>query len=353
MEAVAGTRPRVVQWATGTTGRQALRAVIDSPDLDLVGVRVYDSAKVGSDAGDIAGTGPTGVTAIDTIDDVLRLTPDVVLYMANAERHTDACFRDVAELLAAGIDVVATGSPFIDVRANRPDRAETLHRACQEGGGSFLGLGLFPGFWGETIVPLLTRLSFRRGQITIRESLSYAGYPSAAMIFDVMGFGRPVDSGAVLARNPGHAAKAFRPTATLIAKALGLKVESTDVFRETALTQDQLTVAVGEIPAETVGAIRLGVRADCGPVQIVVEHTTWMDPAVAPEWSSSEGYEIVFDGAPTLRCNLVLGIEGEDHTEMGCLATAMHAVHAIPVVRQAPAGLLDLADIPAFTGRIG
>ncbi len=44
---------RVVQWATGTTGRLALRAVVDAPDLQLVGVRVYDSAKLGMDAGEL------------------------------------------------------------------------------------------------------------------------------------------------------------------------------------------------------------------------------------------------------------------------------------------------------------
>ena len=34
---------------------------------------------------------------------------------------------------------------------------------------------------------------------------------------------------------------------------------------------------------------------------------------------------------------------------MGCLATAMHAVHAIPTVLAAPAGVLDLADL-SFIG---
>src|SRR5437867_798492 len=43
--------------------------------------------------------------------------------------------------------------------------------------------------------------------------------------------------------------------------------------------------------------------------------------------------------------------QGEDHTEMGCLATAMHAVHAIPVVRAAPPpGVLDLAEVTSFNG---
>lgn len=42
---------RVVQWATGATGRCALRAVIEASDLELVGVRVYDESNVSVDAG--------------------------------------------------------------------------------------------------------------------------------------------------------------------------------------------------------------------------------------------------------------------------------------------------------------
>ena len=38
---------RVIQWATGVTGTMALRHVIGRPDLELVGVRVYDPAKAG------------------------------------------------------------------------------------------------------------------------------------------------------------------------------------------------------------------------------------------------------------------------------------------------------------------
>ena len=49
---------RVVQWATGNIGSRALRAVIEHPRLDLVGVRVTNPDKVGRDAGALCGTGP-------------------------------------------------------------------------------------------------------------------------------------------------------------------------------------------------------------------------------------------------------------------------------------------------------
>ena len=343
---------RVVQWATGTTGKLALRAVIDAPDLELVGVRVYEPAKVGRDAGELAGRPSTGVLATESKEHVLGLGADVVLYMGSVERHPDGCFADVVDLLASGVDVIATGSSYIDARAFDPERGRAFEAACAAGSSTFLGVGLFPGFWGEVIGPVLSRLSFECDQIVVRESLSYAGYPSREMMVDVMGYGRPAEETDATPANISRAGYAFVGTAAVLAKALGLEVQSVEPFREVALTTTELHVACGTIPAGTVGAMKLGVRADCGPVAVLVEHVTWMSPEVAPDWSQREGYEIEFDGAPTLRANLVLGTAGEDHTEMGCLATAMHAVHAIPVVRAAPPGVLDLADVTSFTGRM-
>jgi len=45
---------RVIQWATGAMGKSCLRAVLDHPDMELVGLFVYGDNKVGRDAGDIA-----------------------------------------------------------------------------------------------------------------------------------------------------------------------------------------------------------------------------------------------------------------------------------------------------------
>ena len=54
---------RVIQWATGAMGKTCLRAVIDHPAMELVGLYVYGDDKVGRDAGDIARRPPTGIIA--------------------------------------------------------------------------------------------------------------------------------------------------------------------------------------------------------------------------------------------------------------------------------------------------
>ena len=78
------SRYRVIQWATGNTGQRALREVVRHPSLDLVGVRVYDSAKDGVDAGALCGEEPTGVLATTDRDAVLKVEADCCVYMPRA-----------------------------------------------------------------------------------------------------------------------------------------------------------------------------------------------------------------------------------------------------------------------------
>ena len=71
---------RVVQWATGSVGVAAIKAVADHPELELVGCWVHSKAKVGKDAGEIAGGDPLGVIATDSTDEILAMDADAVIY---------------------------------------------------------------------------------------------------------------------------------------------------------------------------------------------------------------------------------------------------------------------------------
>lgn len=339
---------RVIQWATGVTGTMSLRRVIDRPDLELVGVRVYDPAKSGIDAGALCGLPDTGVTASDDRNELINTDADVVLYMGKVETDTPGCFADVCDLLASGKNVVATGSRFIHPRSLDNSLADGIEDACRKGNSSFLGLGLFPGFVGESIAPILSRLTARASRIDVREVLNYSTYASHDLIFNAMGFGHAPDDTTPLLTNTDYAASAWIGTATVLAEALGLQIQSVAGYRDVATTPRALSVAAGEIPAGTVGAMRFGVVADCGDITLAVEHLTRMADDLAPDWPTAIGYEVVFEGEPNLRIHLVVGSHEEDHAEQGCLATAMHAINAIPTVLAAEPGLYDLSTIAPF-----
>jgi 4-hydroxy-tetrahydrodipicolinate reductase len=72
---------RVIQWATGRTGMRAMREVLDHPRMMRVGIWTHSTEKVGLDAGQLCGRPDTGVIATDSIDAILAIEADCVLYM--------------------------------------------------------------------------------------------------------------------------------------------------------------------------------------------------------------------------------------------------------------------------------
>ena len=71
---------RVVQWATGSVGVAAINAILEHPDLELVGCWVHSKDKAGRDVGEIAGRDPLGVVATGSAEDILEMDADAVVY---------------------------------------------------------------------------------------------------------------------------------------------------------------------------------------------------------------------------------------------------------------------------------
>ncbi len=68
---------RVITWGTGNVGAYAVRAVLNHPELELIGHIVSSPDKVGKDVADLAHLGAaTGILATDDIDAALALAPD-------------------------------------------------------------------------------------------------------------------------------------------------------------------------------------------------------------------------------------------------------------------------------------
>ena len=123
-----GDRYRVVQWATGNIGSHSLRAVMQHPNLDLVGLYVYSEEKAGRDAGELCGAEPTGVLATREIADIVALQPDCVLYMADRVDVDALC-----QLLGAGINVVSTRSEFHNPARLDPQTRQRLEMPARKG----------------------------------------------------------------------------------------------------------------------------------------------------------------------------------------------------------------------------
>ena len=343
---------RVIQWATGTVGKHAIAAIHAHPELELVGARVYGDDKSGRDAGEIAGIGPIGVTTTANVEEIVGIDADCVLYMPRGGIDPALALDDVCRLLESGKNVVSTAvSAWIYPKSAGDDVVQRMETACAAGGTSFHGTGIEPG-WAAEVLPLTMSCLFRSiDSIRVQELLDYSSYPSTDMIIGVMGFGQAPDAkvpGADLERK----GRAFRAPLMLVADGLGATVEDIVVEREVAVAKEGFDVAAGRIEAGTVSAQRFAVSAIVkGRKAITVEHITRLGADQAPEWPTGRGWRVAIEGTPSMVLESEIAVHDEDENDQACLGTAMHAVHAIPLVCAAAPGIRTFLDLPMITGR--
>lgn len=344
---------RVIQWSTGNVGRFALRCIIGHPQLQLVGVWVHDPAKAGKDAGELCGVEPVGVRATSDVDLLLALDAHCVCYTATADLRPFEAVEDVCRILASGKDVVSSSIvPLVHPRSFFPEVREKLEEACRRGGTSFLTSGIDPGFANDILPLTLSGLCERWEEVRILEIINYATYDQPQVLFETMGFGKPLDHTPLLLA-PGSLKFAWGGTVRLLAEGLGIELEDVRETYERRPAVRPIQIGVHTVQPETMAALRFEVQGIAGGrPAIVVEHVTRLDDDLAPDWPRGNGgYRVIIKGTPTIECELEFADEKGDHAVGGVLLTATRLVNAIPAVCEAPVGLLSALDLPLVTGR--
>ncbi len=343
---------RVVQWATGPVGRHAVAAVVEHPDLELVGVLVYSDDKAGRDAGEICGVGPIGLTATKDRDEILGLDADCALYMPQGEMNPMGALDDICALLASGTNVVSTAVTALIYPASMGSAVvDRLERAGAEGGTSFHATGIEPG-WASEVLPLAMSGLFRRiDSLLVQELLDYASYDNAFMLFDIMGFARAPDAD-VPGADPSLLGGTFRAPLMLLADGLDAAIDGFVYDRQVAVATRAFDIAAGRVEVGTVSAQRFSATAIVdGRAALTVEHVTRLAEDEAPDWPRGRGWKVTVEGLPSMVLEAKIATHGEDENDQGCLGTAMHAVHAIAPVCAAPPGIRTFLDLPNISGR--
>lgn len=344
-------------WGTGNVGRPAIRAVAAHRDLDLVGVVVSNPAKVGRDAGDLAGIGALGVAATD--DESVALAPEVdaVVYVATADGRPEA-YGDLFRLVGAGRNVVSTSFyPLLHPPTTPAELREPLEATCAQTGSSVFVSGIDPG-WAFDILPsLVSGVGAGITEIRMQEIFDYALYDQPDVVRNVIGFGRPMSHTPQMLTEQALQT-VWGAMVRVLADMLGIQLDdvTTSVDRR-PLERTVEVPGMGTFEAGTQGAFRFEVNGVVGGRPFLVcEHITRIDEACAPEWpaSTSPGGEhrVIMSGHP----HLVVTVHGTEPGEPGAAgggnaSAANRIVNAIPAVCDAAPGVVHPRDLPPIDGR--
>jgi hypothetical protein len=334
---------KIIQWATGAMGKTCLRAVIDRPDFELVGLFVYGSAKAGQDAGVIARRPETGVIATRDIEEILALDADVVIHAARLDPPFERHDGDILRLLRSGKNVISiNGGSFPPFWGKA--RRDAFEAACAEGRSSFMGAGLNPGFGLEKLAVLASGVCSDVTQVSLRETVDCRAVKSAEYVFDIIGFG--AEPGSVDPNHPdwvpGQTMNAlFREVVACAGHRLGWTLDGVETAHTLVAAGTDLEIAAGTIRKG--GAARLDWRwlgkvAGETRVDLGISWTMETPPADAahqPLWT------IRVEGTPTVSLAFDLETPGgwTARTTAEQLGVAGAVLNAIPVVIAAPPGL--------------
>jgi len=352
---MGSSRYRVVQWATGNTGQRALREVIRHPAYDLVGVRVYDQAKDGVDAGELCGEATTGVLATTDRDAVVKLEADCCIYMPRATGRgqtragltEDELVEDLVALLGSGTNIVTTCSDLFarGVRLSEASRARVLD-ACARGGASVWATGSDPGFITETLPLALLSVQRRVDLIEIEEFGDLSRRPSAHMVMEQMRFGKPL-SEFDPERRKNHLFGEYQPPLTVLADLAGFEIDEWTAEGGVAAAKEDLTIVAGEIAAGTAAAQRIVINGRSGGVdrvRFVQYGFVAMD--VDPDWGlQPTGWRIRIHGDAPFDLSMPFPVPLDDLASYVPAFNANGPVNAIPNVCAARPGILTTEDL--------
>lgn len=337
---------RVVQWATGKVGQFTLRAILDDPRLELVGVYAYSADKVGKDAGDLCSRPQCGVTAINSLEEILALDADAVIYAPMLAEVAPVC-----QLLEAGVNVISTNL-FSNVGGIEGDVKNQLASACERGNSSLCITGVHPG-WANSMAVAMAGVCRRVDCVSLYESADCSIYHSAETWLS-LGFSKPKATEEVV-RIARGSLLSFADSTRAMAEAMALSLDELRFTVEYAKAVETVDLGWFSMDKGTIAAIRGGWDGIVDGRTVVRTRVAWyLTDKLDTDWEfHDENYRVVVDGDPGVDCRVFFKEPpywGADET---LITTALPAVNALLNVKAAPSGILSLHEIGLVTAPAG
>ncbi|WP_327152278.1 NAD(P)H-dependent amine dehydrogenase family protein [Nocardia sp. NBC_01329] len=334
-----------------------LAEILRHPLFELVGVGVSNPEKVGTDAGDLCGAPKTGISATDSVTDLIALRPDAVVHYGPTAQFADENIRVIEAFLRAGIDVCSTAmTPWVWPTMDKIPSVwrDPITEACGAGGASCFTTGIDPGFANDLFPMTLMGLCGEVRSVRASELLDYTDYEGDYEL--EMGIGKPPEYTALL-EHPDLLVMAWGPTVPMIAEAAGIGLDRITTTWDKWVTPVDRPSAKGTVRAGTVAAIRFTINGIHRDREVItLEHVNRIGLDAAPDWPSGtrdDVYRVEILGTPSITQETSFRFtddSGRTPAIAGCLATGMRALNAVPAVNELPPGWVTALDLPLIAG---
>jgi 4-hydroxy-tetrahydrodipicolinate reductase len=325
---------KVAVWGTGMMGQGLLGYILDRPEqIELVGAIVTNPAKDGRTVGELLGRDCDVKMTTDSAA-VLRTGPDVVCIctQSNLAEVSD----QIEAAVVAGANVLCIAEKLAYPWASDPDWADRFEDLATEHDVSILGTGINPGFILDALIVAWTSVCLRVDRIEARRVNDLSPFGPTVMVSQGVGttveqFEAGVADGTIV----GHIG--FPESINLIADALGWEIDEIVETREPIITTvERSTAHVHVKPGDVCGCRHIGRGFSNGELKIELIHPQQIHPGME---GVETGDYVHIVGDPEVHMANQPEIPGGK-------GTYASTGNYIPLIVDAPAGILTVTDLP-------
>lgn len=325
---------KVAVWGTGMMGQGLLGYLLDRPnDVELVGAIDTNPALQGKTVGDILGR-ECDVAVTSDFASVLAGKPDVVCVAVASNLREIS--HVVEPCVKAGCNVISIAETLSYPWASDQDWAERFDALAKEHDVTILGTGINPGFVLDALVVTLSSVCLRIDKIEAERVNDLSPFGPTVMQSQGVGttveaFERGVADGTIV----GHIG--FPESINLIADALGWEIDEIVETREPIVTSvPRETPHVKVAPGDVCGCRHIGRGYSNGELKIELVHPQQIHPELE---GIETGDYVRITGDPNVSMSNKPEIPGGK-------GTYASTGNYIPMIVEAPAGILTVTDLP-------
>lgn len=325
---------KVAVWGTGMMGQGLLGFLLDRPnDVEIVGAIVTNPAKEGKTIGELLGR-ECDVKMTTDFASVLAEEPDVVCICTQS--NLDEITAQVEPSIKAGANVLCIAEKLAYPWASDSDWAERINALAEEYGVSVMGTGINPGFILDAMIVAWSSICLRVDKIEAQRVNDLSPFGPTVMASQGVGttveeFERGVADGTIV----GHIG--FPESIGLIADAMGWEIDEVVETREPIVTSvERSTPHVTVKPGDVAGCKQIGRGYSKGELKIELIHPQQIHPEME---GVNTGDYIKIIGEPSVQMVNSPEIPGGK-------GTYASTGNYIPLIVDAPAGILTVVDMP-------
>jgi len=322
---------RTIHYGIGAIGAEVVRAVLNSPEIEIVGAVDPHPSKAGKDLGEAAGAGRTlGIPVSFEAEPLLKdVYADVVVHSTGSS--LTEVFPQLMSIVSSEKSVVSSCEELSFPWVRYPEISHRLDRRARETGVRLLGTGVNPGFVMDLLPLMMVTVCQQIKSIRVERVVDVSKrriqlQRKVGVGLSEQGFRQGAGGGI------GHVG--LRESVFMIADTLGWRLGNVSETIEPVLARERTKTEFFSVDRGYVTGIRQSAVALMSGKEVVRLELQMSLNASDPHDS------IEIDGQPPVKLVIPGGVSGD-------VATASIMANCAPAIgRSRQVGLLTMRDLP-------